>query len=64
MRNDRAGERADTKDIDCNMKIKNVLSDYYAKKVDAEMDQLCEQGIITPSTIEEWGREHMRTAYK
>lgn len=46
------------------MKIKNVLSDYYAKKVDAEMNQLCEQGIITPSTIEEWGREHMRTAYK
>lgn len=44
--------------------LKNVLSDYYAKKVDAEMDQLCEQGIITPATIEEWGKEHMRTAYK
>lgn len=44
--------------------LKNVLSDYYAKKVDSEMDFLCEQGIITPSTIEEWGKEHMRTAYK
>lgn len=44
--------------------LKNVLSDFYAKKVDAEMDELWEQGVITPATIEEWGKEHMRTAYK
>ncbi len=44
--------------------LKNVLSDFYAKKVDAEMDKLWEQGVITPSTIEEWSKEHMRIAYK
>lgn len=26
--------------------LKNVLSDYYAKKVDAAMNQLCEKGLI------------------
>ena len=44
--------------------LKNVLSDFYAKKVDAEMDELWEQGVITPATIEEWGKEHLRIAYK
>lgn len=44
--------------------LKNVLSDYFAKKVDAELDALCAQGAITESTIEEWGKEHLRTAYK
>ena len=40
--------------------LKNVLSDYNAKKVGAEKDMLCEQGVITPVTIETWGKEHMR----
>ena len=44
--------------------LKNVLSDFYAKKIDAEMDKLWEDGVITPATIEEWSKEHMRTAYK
>lgn len=44
--------------------LKNVLSDYYAKKVDAEIDELWEQGKITPATIEEWSNEHMRIAYQ
>lgn len=44
--------------------LKNVLSDYFAKKVDSELDALCAQGAITESTIEEWCKEHLRTAYK
>ena len=44
--------------------LQNVISDYYAKKVDDEMDMLCEQGIINAQTIEAWGKEHLRTAYK
>jgi hypothetical protein len=43
--------------------LQNVISDYYAKKVDDEMDMLCEQGVIDAKTIEEWGKEHLRTAY-
>jgi hypothetical protein len=44
--------------------LQNVLSDYYAKKVDKEMDSLWENGIINEKTIEQWGKEHMRTPYK
>ena len=44
--------------------LQNVISDYYAKKVDQEMDMLCEQGVINVQTIESWGKEHLRTAYK
>lgn len=44
--------------------LQNAISDYYAKRVDAELDLLCEQGKITLSTIEKWGKEHLRTPYK
>ena len=44
--------------------LQNVISDYFAKKVDDEMDMLCEQGVVNSQTIEEWGKEHLRTAYK
>ena len=44
--------------------LQNVISDYFAKKVDDEMDMLCEQGIVNSQTIEAWGKEHLRTAYK
>jgi hypothetical protein len=44
--------------------LKNVLSDYLAKKIDSETDMLCQQGVITSETIEAWEHEHMRTAYK
>lgn len=44
--------------------LQNVISDYFAKKVDAELDGLCEAGVINEATIESWGKEHLRTAYK
>lgn len=44
--------------------LQNVISNYFAKKVDDEMDKLWEQGIIDEQTIEQWGKEHMRTPYK
>lgn len=44
--------------------LQNVISNYYAKKVDDEMDKLWEQGIINEQTIEQWGKEHLRTPYK
>lgn len=44
--------------------LQNAISDYFAKKVDAEMDSLCEQGVISMTTIEDWGKEHLRTSYK
>lgn len=44
--------------------IKEVLSKHFAQKVDEEMNVLWEEGKISADTIEEWGNEHMRTAYK
>lgn len=43
--------------------IKDVLAKYFAKKVDEDMEQLFETGEINVATIEEWGKEHMRTPY-
>lgn len=44
--------------------LDRILSDYYAKRVDDELDKFVADGVITPKTIESWGEEHMRTPYK
>ncbi|MBQ8672660.1 MAG: dephospho-CoA kinase [Bacteroides sp.] len=44
--------------------LDNVISAYFAEKVDEEMDALWKEGEITLDTIEQWGKEHMRTPYK
>lgn len=44
--------------------LENVISQYFAKKVDVDIDALCEKGDITLDTIEEWGKEHLRTTTK
>ena len=40
--------------------LENVLCQYFAKKVDEGIDELC----ITLDTIESWGNEHLRTSGK
>lgn len=44
--------------------LQEVISNYYARKADKELDKLWEEGVITPQVIEKWGKEHMRTPYK
>ena len=44
--------------------LENVLSQYFAKKVDEGIDELCANGSITLDTIESWGNEHLRTSGK
>lgn len=44
--------------------IRDVLVKHFAKKVDDEMDALWNEGKINQDTIEEWGKEHLRTPYK
>ena len=44
--------------------LENVLSQYFAKKVDEGIDELCDNGCITLDTIESWGNEHLRTSGK
>ena len=45
------------------LEIKQVLTDYLARRVDKEMDQLWNEGKISKETIESWGKEHMRTPW-
>lgn len=44
--------------------IKDMLSNYFAHKVEKEIDKLWESGQINNTVIEEWKHEHMRTPYK
>ena len=46
------------------LEIKNLLATYFAQKIDAEMDALWNEGKIDTNTIEQWGKEHLRTPYK
>lgn len=43
--------------------IRQILTNYYAMKVDEEMDRLWDNGLINKQVIDQWGREHMRTSY-
>ena len=44
--------------------IKAILKSYYAKRVDEDMDALWDQKEWNEETVEQWGKEHMRTPYK
>lgn len=44
--------------------LDRILSDYYAKRIDDELDKFVTDGVITQDVIEGWGEEHMRTPYK
>lgn len=44
--------------------LDRILSEYYAKRIDDDLDKFVADGDITPETIENWGKEHMRTPYK
>ena len=44
--------------------LKQVLADFYAKKIDEGMDTLWNSGAIDDHTINSWTNEHMRTPYK
>ena len=44
--------------------FKNVIALFFAKKAHREIDALWDNGTIDEQTIEEWGKEHMRTPYR
>ena len=43
--------------------FKNVLAHYFAAKAQKDIDALWNEGVINEATIEQWGKEHMRTPY-
>ncbi len=44
--------------------IKKLLAEYFAKKVDDEMDQMWEEKGWDENTIKKWKKEHMRVSSK
>ena len=43
--------------------FKDLVAHYFAQKAQKSIDELWDQGIINEDTIEQWGKEHMRTPY-
>ena len=44
--------------------LMDVLRNFYAKRLDAEMERLWDNGTISEEKMAEWSDEHMRTPYK
>lgn len=44
--------------------FRNVLARYFADKAQRQIDALWEDGSINEQTIDNWGKEHMRTPYR
>ena len=44
--------------------FKNMLAHYFAAKAQKAIDALWDEGKIGEDTIEEWGKEHLRTPYR
>ena len=51
------------KSEDAINKLKEMQSDYYAKKAQEEADRLWEDGTLDENAIEELLSEHIRTPY-
>ena len=43
--------------------FRDMLASYFAQKAQRAIDALWDEGVINSDTIEEWGKEHMRTPY-
>ncbi|MBK9462196.1 MAG: hypothetical protein IPN94_22940 [Sphingobacteriales bacterium] len=43
--------------------IKQLIINYYAQKIDNELDTLWEQRQYNANTISTWANEHLRTPY-
>lgn len=41
--------------------IQRLLADYFAQKIDAEMDQLWQEKGWNEQTIDQWKAEHLRS---
>ena len=52
------------KTVDEVLQSRQLIADYYAQKVDEEMNRLWDNGTINEQTIENWGNERMRTPYR
>ncbi len=43
--------------------FKDLVAHFFASKAQKAIDEMWDQGLINSDTIEQWGKEHMRTPY-
>lgn len=46
------------------VEVRELLTSYFANKVDSEMDKVCNEKEWSVSTIESLSNKHTRTSYK
>ena len=44
--------------------LSRVIRDYYARKLDEELEKLWEDGTLNQQKLDELSRQHLRTPYK
>ena len=44
--------------------LQQVLSDYFAKQIEHDIDQLWDEGVLTEAKVESFRHLHERTPYK
>ena len=44
--------------------FRNLMANFFAQKAGRAIDALWDNGTINEQTVEEWGKEHMRTPYR
>ena len=52
------------KDENTYIALKKVISDFFARRADEELDRLWDAGILNEEKIESFKNLHMRTPYK
>lgn len=43
--------------------LQNALTEYFARRIDEDMDALWAEGKVSEETLSDWITEHMRTPY-
>jgi len=46
------------------IEFKDLIAQFFASKAQKSIDSLWDDGTINEESIEQWGKEHMRTPYK
>lgn len=44
--------------------IRQLIADYFSQKLERQMDQLWDEGVVNDGVIDQWKHTHMRTPYK
>lgn len=44
--------------------IRQLIANYFSQKLERQMDQLWDEGVVNDEVIDQWKHTHMRTPYR